>query len=168
MFSGAGAGPLAWASSVTRHQRGDQDGPTYKLSVAGAANFTANVGIGGTVSLTGTPSDGSELTALLLNSSNQIVQRDLTANAFSTSTFLTANGTPVQYQMAYWNSASQLQGDNNFWFDGTNVGIGTTAVSAYRLNVAGNVNVSGTGATRPHQHLERQRPHRGNGNFEPQ
>ncbi|MDD5489777.1 MAG: hypothetical protein PHP25_03820, partial [Candidatus Moranbacteria bacterium] len=46
-------------------------------------------------------------------------------------------------QTLYWNSSSWTASSNIF-NDNTNVGIGTTAPSPYKLNVAGNVNVGGT------------------------
>ncbi|MFH0930021.1 MAG: hypothetical protein V1814_02100, partial [Candidatus Moraniibacteriota bacterium] len=53
-----------------------------------------------------------------------------------------ALGTGAQYQMAYWSDANTLAGSDSFWFNGTNVGIGTTGVDTYALNVNGDVNVT--------------------------
>ncbi|MFA6198730.1 MAG: tail fiber domain-containing protein [Patescibacteria group bacterium] len=53
-----------------------------------------------------------------------------------------ALGTGAQYQMAYWNDANTLTGSDNFYFNGTNIGIGTTDVGTYRLNVNGSINAT--------------------------
>jgi len=54
--------------------------PGYKLDIAGT------LGVSGTATFTGINADGSEITAVLLNASNQLVQRDLGTAAFTAST----------------------------------------------------------------------------------
>ncbi len=65
-------------SSTKNVEDGTGDASALKLS-------TTEVEINGTQSFTAAPAtDNSELTALLVNGSNEVVKRELTANAFST------------------------------------------------------------------------------------
>ncbi|MFH1601456.1 MAG: hypothetical protein ABIB61_00685, partial [Candidatus Shapirobacteria bacterium] len=107
-------------------------GPGYKLEVSGTlgigstANFSslinaANIGA------------GTDNSVLVLDTSGYLRTDEIDSRVWGTSL---VDGSGGANQISYWSDPNTLAGSNSFWFDGANVGIGTTAPSA-KLDIAG-------------------------------
>ncbi|MGI5825809.1 MAG: DUF2341 domain-containing protein [Patescibacteria group bacterium] len=137
--TGFGSNSAAYGnSSMTTHifQAGNvgigTTSPSAKLDVAGNLNV-GGTGILANVKITGgTPAANKVLTAV--DASGNAVWADPSGGIGGSGT---ANYLPI------WSGASTL-GNSSLYETGGNVGIGTTAPGAYKLNVAGNTYVGGT------------------------
>ena len=116
---------------------------------AGGITVTGNSTIAGTLgSLTGLTSSGTITFSGL--SSGGLVKAGSGTGTLTLATPATdyiAGGVGAANQVAYFTGQGVLSGSNNLYFNGTNVGIGTTDVSTYRLNVDGTVNAGALTAT---------------------
>jgi excisionase family DNA binding protein len=76
--------------------------------------------------------------ALCLDGSNNIVTCTVGSGGVS------KTGSGLANRVAYFTTDSNITGSNNFFFDGTNVGIGNTVPGNYRLNVTGALRANST------------------------
>ena len=118
-----GLGGVPTARSITIN------GTAYDLS----ADRTWNVGTVTAVSVAsangfaGTSSGGATPTLTLTTSVTGMIKGNGTAlSAATAGTDYIAGGVGANHQVAYFSGSGTLAGSNSFWFDGTNVGIGTT------------------------------------------
>ncbi|PJE62165.1 hypothetical protein COU87_00780, partial [Candidatus Roizmanbacteria bacterium CG10_big_fil_rev_8_21_14_0_10_39_12] len=113
--------------------------PSYALNVVGASNFTTTGTFGGIVTLNSLAASSSN--SVLTENSGAIEKRTIDSQVWGTVDLV--EGTGATNQVSYWTNTTTQTGSDNFWFDGTNVGIGTTNPGAYKLNVNGNTNITG-------------------------
>ena len=119
-----------YLTGITEKMRLTSDGnlgigttaPTKPLHVVGGVRFSSY----GAGSITGTAAR-----TLAVDSSGNVIE--------ITNTSLAGSGTANR--VAYWTDSNTLAADADFFFDGTNVGIGTTS-PAYKLDVSGDIHTN--------------------------
>jgi hypothetical protein len=129
-----------------------------KLQVAGTGKFEGALTVAaGGIAVTGDSTIAGTLGSLTgLTSSGTVTFSGLSSGGLvkagsgtgtlalaAPATDYIAGGVGATNQVTYFTSQGVLSGSDNFYFNGTNVGIGTTDISTYRLNVNGIVNATG-------------------------
>jgi hypothetical protein len=103
----------------------------------------ALVSVGGNLSTTGTTTIGTIATgtavSVLIESSGLVQKRTIDSRAWGSSL---VDGTGTANRVTYWTDSNTIAADDDFFFNGTNVGIGTTSPSE-KLTVSGNISASG-------------------------
>jgi hypothetical protein len=104
------------------------------------------VSVGGNLSTTGTATIGTIATgtadSVLIESSGLVQKRTIDSRAWGSSL---VDGTGTANRVAYWTDSNTIAADDDFFFDGTNVGIGTTSPGV-KLDVSGQVKAATTAA----------------------
>jgi hypothetical protein len=100
------------------------------------------VSVGGNLSTTGTATIGTiangTADSVLIQSAGLVQKRTIDSRAWGSSL---VDGSGTANRVAYWTDSNTIAADDNFFFDGTNVGIGTTTPGV-KLNVEGTAAVN--------------------------
>ncbi|MCA9340535.1 MAG: hypothetical protein KDA17_06485, partial [Candidatus Saccharibacteria bacterium] len=107
--------------------------PGYKLDVSGTAGFSSTIH----APSIGTGTDDS---VVVLNSSGDLVTDEIDSRVWGTSL---VDGSGTANRVAYWTDPNTVAADDDFFFDGTNVGIGTSSpISKFQVTNTSNGSIT--------------------------
>ena len=109
----------------------NESNPNKELTVRGSVSASGTLNLG-TIN-TNAASDS----IVVLGTGNILEKRTIDSRAWGSSL---VDGTGTANRVAYWTASNTIAADSDFFFDGTNVGIGTTSPGVgVKLDVAGTI-----------------------------
>lgn len=147
LYGGGAYFAVSGSSNPFLYMQSTASATTLYLNSDGNSFFNGgNVGIGTLSPTTLLHISSASPGVFRLQDTTEVTGYVLTSDANGVGTWqlggVTGSGTPNY--VPYWISATQLSSTSSIYDDGANVGIGTQSDPSYKVNVYGDVNISGT------------------------